>query len=152
MKGAKKFFTLLIFPVAVAFIGGCSPIGGLLTDPGATLDFIRVEPERFVYSDEFDPFIPAADMKVFGIFGKKEKPIAIEEVEKIIISEYPFSTDEPIVLENLDKDFEIQLNPGRKEIVISYKGMETLYRISVGETKTGGDDVGGDGITIGLDW
>ena len=154
---AKKFFTLLIFSIAVAFTGGCSsPIGSLQIDSDsnsdATLDFIRVEPERFVYSDEYDPFIPAEDVHVFGVFGGKEKPIAIEEVEKIIISEYPFSTNEPIVLSELDREFEIQLNSGRKSIVISYKGMETLYRISVGETKTGDDNNSDPGTIIDWEW
>jgi len=158
MKGTKKIITLLFFSIAVAFTGGCSsPIGSLQidsdSDSGATLDFIRVEPERFVYSDEYDPFIPAEDMHVFGVFGGKEKPIAIEEVEKIIISEYPFSTGEPIVLSNLSKEFEIQLDPGRKNIVINYRGKDAFYRISVGETKTGdGDGGGGSGIIINPVW
>jgi len=151
MKGIKKFFTLLIFPVAVALIG-CSPVGSLLVDSntGAALEFIRAEPKRFVYSDEYDPFIPADDVEVFGIFGGKEKPIAIKEVE-IVISGYPFG-DDVIVLGESEKEEGLQLNPGRKNIVISYKGMETLYRISVGETKTGDNDNSGPGLIIDWEW
>ena len=160
MSGTKYFFSLFIFPVffiAVAFTAGCSsPIGSLLIDSGSTIDFIRVEPKRFVYSDEDDLFIPVDDMDVFGIFRGIERPIAIEDVE-IIISEYPFPTeDKVIVLDELDKEFGIQLDSGRKNIVISYSGKETLYRISVGETETGdggGNGGGGTGGTeIGWVW
>jgi len=142
MKGTKKIFTLLIFPVAVAFTGGCSsPIGGLLID-STTLDFIRAEPERFVYRDDYDPFIPAQDVKVFGFFGRKKTPIAIEEV-KITISGLPYSTEDVIILKEGVKD-PVLLSSGIKDILISYRGEETNYHISVGETKTGDGDGGDD--------
>jgi len=159
MKDTKKFFTLLFFSIAVAFIGGCSaPIGALLTDSGAALDYIRAEPKRFVYGSSDLPedwFIPKEDVDVFGIFGGKEKPIAIEEV-KIVISGYPFSLeDEVIVLDEEDKESGLLLTSGIKNITISYNGKETLYRISVGETDTGEVIVGGDdgsGIIIEWEW
>jgi len=153
MKGTKDFFTLLIFSIAVGFTG-CSPIGSLLVDSntGAALEFIRAVPNKFVYGPS-DPFIPKSEVDVFGVFNGKEKPIAIEETD-IKVSGYPFSTDdEVIVLDELDKKLGIQLNSGMKNISISYKGKETLYRISVGEAETGeGGNGGGDGPGIIIDW
>jgi len=153
MKGTKEIFTLLIFSIAVAFTNGCSsPIGGLLVD---SLDFITVEPNRFVYSkDEYDPFKPIDHVKVYGIFGKKKDEIPIENKElKIEISEYPFTEGKNvIVLSEIDKVEGCELTPGKKNITISYRGKDAFYRISVGETKTGdGDDSGDSGITIGKD-
>jgi len=159
MKGTKKIFTLLIFSVAVAFTGGCSsPIGSLLAESGATLEYIRAEPKRFVYGSSDLPedwFIPKDDVDVFGIFGGKEKPIAIKDV-KIVISGYPFSIDdEDIVLNEGHKESGLLLTSGIKNIIITYNGKETLYRISVGETETGEVIVGGDdgsGIEIKWEW
>ena len=151
---AKNIFTLLIFSIAVVFTGCSVPIGSLLAD--SPLEFIRVEPKRFVYaSDEY--FKPADEdegVDVYGIFGGKQDLIPIKDV-KITISGYPVG-DAPIVL-NESQKFEgydlTQLVPGTQTIEISYRGKETSYRISVGETETGdGDNGNGKGITIGWEW
>jgi len=151
---AKNFFTFLIFSIAVVFTG-CPPIGTLLVDSntGAALEFIRAVPNKFVYTLGYDPFNPAADVDVFVVFKGKEKPIAIEEV-KIIISGYPFSSGDEDIILDVGKKNELEFDkPGIKNIVISYKDMETLYRISVGETETGdGDNGGGPGIIIDWVW
>jgi hypothetical protein len=152
MKGTKNFFTLLIFSIAVAFTGGCSSPIGSLQD---SLDYIRVEPRRFVYAP-IESFIPKEDVDVYGVFGGgEEKLIAIEEV-KIIISD--LSWGDGITLDESEKENGlplIALNAGVKNVFISYSGRETFYRISVGEAETGdggGGSSGGTGITIGLDW
>ena len=153
MKGARNFFTLLIFSIAVAFTDCSSPIGSLQidSDSDATLNFIRLEPNRFVYSDEYDPFKPVFDVEVFGIFGGKEDQIFIEDKElKIEITEYPYGNN-VIVLSDSEKENGLQLDPGRKVITISYRGKDAFYRISVGETKTGGDG-DGSGSGSGITW
>ena len=150
----KRFFTLLIFSlfiIAVIF-SGCSPIGGLLASD--VVDHIRAEPKRFVYkSEEYDPFIPASEdegVEVFCVIKGVETPIAIEEVE---ITVKDSSWGDPIILSEVDKEEGIQLDPGIKNITISYKGMETFYRIYVG-AKAGDGGNGGPGIIIKLpdDW
>jgi len=134
----------------VAFTGGCpAPIGGLLTD--APLDFITVEPNRFVYSDQFDPFIPVDDVVVSGIFGRKVMPIAIEDV-KIIINDYPVPDKKhEVVFEKIDKNSESLLTPGVKRVDIYYSGKNAFYRISVGETDKGDGGTDGKGST-GIKW
>jgi hypothetical protein len=154
MKATKIFLTLLIFSIAVAFIGCPTPIGGLQH----SLDYIRAEPKKFVYPPNV-PFVPKEEVEVFGAFGGKEQPIAIKQVE-IVVRGYPWSSeDEVIVLDEDDKIYGIQFDPsfpGVKNVIISYRGKEALYRISVGETDTGeinsGDGEDGPGIVIIPDW
>jgi len=155
---AKKFFTLLIFSIAVVFLGGCSPVGGLLLGDDETLDSIRVVPNRFVYSYPYDPFMPDdpdEGIQVFGIFGGTAMPIDIKDKDvKITISEHSaLPTEVPIVLTPSEKEngLELRLKPGVKNVVISYKGKEDFYRISLGETDTG-DEGNGNGSGSGIKW
>jgi len=148
MRATKIYLTLLIFSIAVAFIGGCSPVGGLLFSE--VKDHIKAEPKKFVYTVNYDPFDPENDVDVIGVFKGKETPIAIKDV-KIIISDYKWSSSDDIVLD-IGKKEPQELKKGIKNITIRYKDMETLYRISVGETSSGDDD-DDSGITIDIsDW
>ena len=152
MKGTKKFFTLLFFSIAVAFTGGCSvPIGSILIDSDEPLDFIRVLPIRFVYRSS-DIYKPKEDVEVYGIFGKKQERIPIDEKVDIIFRGFPYSTpDENFVLDDEEKKNGLPLNSEINivyEITIRYSGMEAIYRISVG--KTNGDGGGGDDDSSGI--
>jgi len=151
MKGSKKFFTLLfpLFFIAVAFIG-CSPVGGLQFSD--VKDHIRAEPKKFVYTVNYDPFIPEEDVEVVGVFKGIEKPIAIKDV-KIIISEYKWSSSSDNIVLDVGEKEEVKIpKKGIKNVTIYYNDLETFYRISVGETGTGDDD-DDSGVTIDLgDW
>jgi hypothetical protein len=147
MRGEIKNFTLLtffLFLIAVVF-SGCAPIGGLMTSD--VTDHLRVEPVRFVYfSDQDDPFTPAYDMKVFGVFKGMEKPIDIKDVD-IIINDNDWG--DSIVVKEFQKKEGIQLAAGIKDIHIGYKDMETLYRIYVGP-EAGDSPGGGPSIIIDI--
>ena len=147
MKGAKKIFTFLFFSIAVGFTGCSEPVGSLLAPSVA--DYIRVKPKRFVYESN-EKFIPADEeegVEVYGVFKGIEKPIAIKDVE---IKVNDTGWGDTIVLNESEKKEGILLAAGIKDIVISYKSMETLYRIYVGAKV--GDGGGGGGPTIIIDW
>jgi len=150
MKGAKKILTFLFISIAVGFTGCSEPVGSLLASNVA--DHIRVEPKRFVYESN-ERFIPADEeegVKVFGVFKGIEKPIAIEDVE-IKVNDTGWGAT--IVLTELDKKDGIKLaSPGLKDVVISYRGMKTLYRIFVGADIGDGGIGGGPTIIIGWEW
>jgi len=151
----KNFFTFLIFPVfftAVTFIGCSSPIGGLLASDVA--DYIKVEPNRFMYlSEEDDPFIPAEDMAVFSIIKGKKTQISVEDVE-IEVTDKGWGDSiegDSIIISEEEKKEGRQLDEGIKDIVIRYKSMETFYRIYVGRKADG--NTSGPSVIIDLgDW
>jgi len=150
----KKFFTLLVFPfffIAVAFTSGCSsPIGSLLV-AGPALDYIRAEPNRFLYS-KYDLFIPVKHMEVFGIFGGKKKPIDIDKVEIKIIENPGMTGEKEVPVKDNHEGLVLEFE-GIKKVVITSGNMETYYHIEVGEPGTGDDSKwsgsgGGSGIVI----
>jgi len=149
----KKFFTFLVFPlffIAVAFTSGCSsPIGSLLF-ADAALDYIRAEPNRFLYG-KYDLFIPVKHMEVFGIFGGKEKPIDIDKVEIKIIENPGMTGEKEVPVKDNQEGLVLEFE-GIKTVVIKYLDMKTNYNIQVGEPGTGDDTVwgeeGGTGIVI----
>jgi hypothetical protein len=146
MKSAKKVFTFLFFSIAVGFTGCSEPIGSLLATDVA--DHIRVEPKRFVYESD-EKFIPADEKEgvdVYGVFKGIEKPIAIEDVQ---IKVNDTGWGDSIVLKESEKKEGLLLTTGIKDIVISYKSMETLYRIFVGAKAGDGQN---DGTIIIIDW
>ena len=148
MKSAKKIFTFLFFSIAVAFTGCSEPIGSLLATDVA--DHIRVEPKRFVYESN-EKFIPADEKEgvdVYGVFKGIEKPIAIKDVE---IKVNDTGWGDSIVLNESEKKEGLLLAVGIKDIVISYKSMETFYRIYVG-AKVGDSGGGGGGPAVIIDW
>jgi hypothetical protein len=148
MKSAKKIFTFLFFSIAVGFTGCSGPVGSLLTSNVA--DHIRVEPKRFVYESN-EKFIPADEeegVEVYAVFKGIEKLIAIEDVE-IIVNDTGWG--DIIVLNESEKKEGLLLTAGIKDIVISYKSMETFYRIYVG-AKAGDGGGGGGGPIIIIDW
>jgi len=147
MKGAKIILIFLFFSIAVGFTGCSGPVGSLLASDVA--DHIRVEPKRFVYESN-EKFIPADEeegVKVYGVFKGIEKPIAIEDVGIKVNDTDGWDT---IVLTESDKKEGIILDSGLKDVVISYKSMDTLYRIYVGAKA--GDGGGGGGPIIIIDW
>jgi hypothetical protein len=157
MKGTKRFFTLLIFPlfpIAVVLASGCSaPIGGLIKGGSAhAVDYIRAAPIRVMY-DLRHWFKPAEDVEVFGVFGGVEdpNPIDIDKLNFKIIED-PNIPNAELELPVTDNQGGIPLlTKGVKTVVISYNGMETRYPIVVGEPGTSGwveQDGTGSGIKI----
>lgn len=156
MKGTKRFFTLLLFPlfsVAVAFTSGCSaPIGGLLHGGAAqSVDYIWAAPIRILY-DQRHWFKPATDVEVYGVFGgvKDPNPIGIDELKFTIIDDPGLNTEMEIPVTDNQEGYPL-LNKGVKTIVVSYPGteMKASYPIVVGEPGSSGwanQDGSGTGI------
>ena len=162
----KKFFTLLIFSIAVVFTTGCdTPIGSLLADSsnGPTVDYIKAMPrDSYSYSfGKYDKFIPTMHVKVIGVFGGVESPIDINLVKVRIIQDRGYSDEQPLFEHHvtdldgffLKNDLGLSLdNTGVKTVVINYNNLEASYAIIVGEPGTGGgswiDKSDGTGIII----
>jgi len=156
MKGTKRFFTLLLFPlfpVAVGLTSGCSaPIGGLLHGGSAlAVDYIRAAPIRILY-DQRHWFKPEKDVEVFVVLGGVEdpNPIDIDKLQFKIIDDPGLNTEMEIVVIDNEEGLPL-LNKGVKTVVVSYEGMETRYPIVVGEPGTSGF-VNQDGSGTGIEF
>ena len=155
MKGTKKFFTLLIFPlffIAVAFCAGCSspagggPIGSLLAARG-TSDYIKAVPKYFLYETN-GWFVPEHDVDVFSVSGEVEELIDIYKVEFKIIENSDNSGKQEIPVPVIE-GFPLQkVSEGVKTVIVTYNNMKTNYHINVGERGTGEVDSGGGIIII----
>jgi len=140
MKGSKIFFTLLIFSIAVVFIGCPEPIGSL----EYSLDYIKAIPSRSLYGKN-DQFIPAQHMKVIGVFGGVEDKIDIDIVKIKLIYD---KIDDDVQYNN---EKELPVSDNQMGITLEWKGpytviitynhngtlFETSYNIAVGEPGTG---------------
>ena len=147
MKAAKKYFTLLIISIAVAFTNGCSePIGSL----EYFIDYIKAVPSKTYYGqkDWFKPADPHDGVKVYGVFGGVEEELDIDKV-MIKIVEDPHSTPKEIIIDDNQEGCFLE-NQGPKKVVITYRDKEARYDIAVGGPGTGniGWGDGGTGIEI----
>ena len=142
MKRAKKILTLLIFSIAVAFIGCPEPVGSLLTDIAP--EYIKAEPERFLYKEN-DRFWPE-DVKVLrvGSFGEKH----IDDTDNIKI----FIEDANNEKEEVQPTGFVLSPQGIKTVYISYQSMNTSYRIEVVDPSTTISDGDGTAIKFDLPW
>jgi len=152
MKGTKIFFTLLIFSIAVAFIGCPEPVGSILY----AVDYIKAVPNKTMYG-KYDWFKPAQQLKVIGVFGGAEDEIDINKVKIKIIADPGFTDEGESSVDDNKEGLVLDLE-GPKTIVITYNHngaiLETRYNIAVGAPGTGeggwGDTDNGTGIKI--DW
>jgi len=138
IKKLNILLSFLLFFIAVALTSGCSPIGSLLVEPSVVrLDYIRVVPKRFLYSDQ-EPFVPVNEMKLFGVFSGEEEPIPIDDKVEIKIIYNPDETggsvEVPVPNEGIG--FSV-ISDGRLKIDISYLEMNTYYFIQVGNPDDG---------------
>jgi len=154
MKGSKKIFTLLIFPlfsIAVAFTGCPEPVGSLSDDSGSAPpppDYIKAEPEHLFYNEK-QMFLPD-DVAVWRIGSSRKELINVEKIT-IFIRDRDFDGEEVVPPTGLlllrgdkDKSYSIKI------VSISYLNMETDYRIAVVDPSFGIND--GDGTVIIIDW
>jgi len=146
MKGAKIFFSLLIFSIAVAFTGCSEPVGSLIY----SLDYIKAVPSKLLYGKN-ERFKPAEQVQVVGVYGGVEDIIDINDVEIKIFENPGFSN---VVLSVDDKQEGLVLQTeGPKLVVITYRDKEARYNIAVGGPKGTGDPGWGDGGTgIVINW
>jgi len=147
MKGSKKIFTLLIFPlfsIAVGFTGCSEPIGTLLTDSntGSAPDYIRAEPQQFIYNEK-TTFWPE-DVKVWRISSSGRKLITDIDKIKFIIGDSGGEVEVPHQT-GLSLD-----SKGIKTVFIRYLDMDTSYHIAVVDPGLGIND--GDGTPIIINW
>jgi hypothetical protein len=150
MKSTNKFFTLLIFSIAVAFTACPAPVGSLLY----SVDYIKAVPSKFMYG-KGDAFKPAEDVKVIGVYGGVEDEIEITEVKIKLIYDPGFTDENEMPVDN-NKVGRVLENEGPYTVVITYDKMgtdlEARYNIVVGEPGMGnggwGDNDNGEPIII----
>ena len=153
MKGSKKIFTLLIFPlfsIAVAFTACPEPVGSLSDNSGPSPappppDYIIAEPQQFIYNEN-DRFWPD-HVKVYRIGSSGKRLIADSDNITINIEDANGTMDVPSTGLPLSRG---NLNVAIKTVSISYRNMDTSYRIAVVDPGLGIND--GGGTIIFIDW
>ena len=151
MKGTKKFFTFLFFPlffIAVAFTSGCSDsIGGLEVDNPR--NYIRAAPYKFLYP--VDDYFMVKDVDVIGVFSGRERLININDNDVKIEITPPFSR-EPVPVDK-EKGFQLtSKSKGVNTVVISYLDLVTDYPIQVVAPGEVPGYTGGGGTSIIINW
>jgi len=142
MKGLKKVFTLLIFPlfsIAVGFTGCTAPVGSLLANSaGPVPDSIKAMPKRYIYTK--NQTFMRGDVEVWRISSSGRVPITDTDNIKINIDGAEVPQGETGLTVGSIKE--------AKTVSVSYQNMEDKYRIQVVDEW---EQTDGDGIQIQID-
>jgi hypothetical protein len=142
VQSIKRLFWVLL--AVFVFIGCAPPIGYISGGNGTGNEELWALAYRVVY-DLNNLFRRNSDVAVFTSYRGALQPISIKDV-KISVIEDPSSPD--ILIEvPVDEDYPLD-KPGRKIIVLEYKGLEARYSIEV-QDPLGLTDPNGEG-NIGM--